>query len=254
MNASRTLQRCTRHTQAPQLYNSSNNPVSSTLNAGRQQPRLQQPHSRSFSATSCTSQNSNPYRKPNPSPNTSANTASTSPSPSKRPPTANKPLNNDFMQSLIRETRAREPTRTQSQGAPSGGGLNDILRIARTSAPPAHPRSPTATHNPTTTVNSVLNSLGDELASPAGRQISLRLRPTLGRTVDGLHGDPTRGFRMLERKCAENNVKGDMRSQEKHIRRGQRRKNVRILRWRKLFLQGFKAELATIHRMRRQGW
>jgi hypothetical protein len=59
---------------------------------------------------------------------------------------------------------------------------------------------------------------------------------------------------MLERKCMENNVKGDMRSQEKHIRRGQRRKNIRILRWRKLFMQGFKAELATIHRMRRQGW
>ncbi|EXJ58051.1 hypothetical protein A1O7_05474 [Cladophialophora yegresii CBS 114405] len=206
--------------------------------------------------TSRNSQHSNPYRSPNN--NVTANTSSTSPS--RRPPTANtanKPLNNDFMQSLIRETRAREPTRTTqsqtTQGAPTGG-LNDILRIARTSAPPAHARNP-ATHNPTTTVNSVLNSLGDELATGSvGRSISLRLRPTLGRTVDGLHGDPTRGFRMLERKCAENNVKGDMRSQEKHVRRGQRRKNVRILRWRKLFLQGFKAELATIHRMRRQGW
>ncbi|KIW66352.1 hypothetical protein PV04_05688 [Phialophora macrospora] len=242
MNTSRTLQRCTRYTHASQLFTSSNHSRTGTLHAA-QQPRQQ--HPRSFSLTSCNLQNGNS--------SSNANLNTTSSTTSKRPPPANKPLNNDFMQSLIRETRAREPTRTQSQASSDNpsSGLNDILRIARNAAPgQPHPR----TYNPTTTVNSVLNSLGDELHSPAGRSISLRLRPTLGRTVDGLHGDPTRGFRQLERKCMENNVKGDMRSQEKHIRRGQRRKNIRILRWRRLFMQGFKAELATIHRMRRQGW
>jgi small subunit ribosomal protein MRP21 len=99
----------------------------------------------------------------------------------------------------------------------------------------------------------VLNSLSDEFASNTPN-IALRLRPTLGRTVDGLFGDPTRGFRQLERKCNENNVRGDMRSQEKHVRRGQRRKNLRILRWRRMFMEGFKSELNRVHRMRKQGW
>lgn len=96
----------------------------------------------------------------------------------------------------------------------------------------------------------------DKLAGEVdhGPSISLRLRPTLGRTVDGLFGDPTRGFRTLDRKCAENRVKADARAQQTHVRRGQRRKLLRSERWRKLFKEGFKAELNTLKRMRKQGW
>jgi small subunit ribosomal protein MRP21 len=171
----------------------------------------------------------------------------------------------NFMQSLIDDIRgdAPSPSTTFRQSSPGQQAARpkastdwaELLSIARRSQNPPSTTQPTSS-NPTKTVNSLLSSLDDELSLPhfATPAISLRLKPTLGRTVDGLLGDPTRGFRILERKCTENNVRGDERAQKKHIRRGQMRKNTRMLRWRKLFLQGFKSELNTLHRMRKQGW
>lgn len=100
--------------------------------------------------------------------------------------------------------------------------------------------------------NYMVDKFADDLHQ--GPSISLRLRPTLGRTVEGLAGEPMRGFRILERKCSENNVKRDFNSQLFHVRRGQRRKNLKSERWRRLFKQGFAAELNRVRRMRKQGW
>ncbi|EXJ81016.1 hypothetical protein A1O3_07304 [Capronia epimyces CBS 606.96] len=100
--------------------------------------------------------------------------------------------------------------------------------------------------------NKMLDDLSQELHETSS--ISLRLRPTLGRTVDGLNGDPSRGFRILERKCAENKIRQDARKQLFHVRSGQARKDIRRVRWRKLFLEGFIAECGRVRRMRKQGW
>jgi len=109
---------------------------------------------------------------------------------------------------------------------------------------------------------SVTNNLYNELidADIQSRRaeldsIALRLKPTLGRSIEiGGLGDLTRAFRMLERKCMDNNVKRDEISQRTHVRRGQRRKNDRMRRWRMLFREGFIAECDRIRRMRKQGW
>jgi hypothetical protein len=100
--------------------------------------------------------------------------------------------------------------------------------------------------------NRMLEELSQELHD--GPSVSLRLRPTLGRTVEGLYGDPGRGFRIMERKCRDNGVRSDSISQQRHVRRGQRRKDLRRSRWRKLFRVGFVAECDRIRRMRKQGW
>ena len=92
-------------------------------------------------------------------------------------------------------------------------------------------------------------------ANRAANRPSLRLKPTLGRTIEvGAGYDVTRAFRMMESLCARNGVRKDMQSQRFHIRRGQLKKNMRILRWRKLFKEGFLKECERVRRMRRQGW
>ncbi len=87
--------------------------------------------------------------------------------------------------------------------------------------------------------------------------ISLRLKPTLGRTLSTdltRNVDLTTAFRRLERRCIENNVKVDERTQRIYVRRGQRIKELRSRRWRALFQQGFLHECARIRRMKKQGW
>lgn len=173
-----------------------------------------------------------------------------------KPANPSKSSTNDFLKDLIRETRATNTP--QQKKATAASDWSELLSIARqniASSPRAGtPRSTTIPPSSLTkTLSEHLSDLeNNELG--VGPAITLRLRPTLGRTVDNLQGEPSRGFRILERKCAQNSVKQDMRSQEKHVRKGQRKKNLRILRWRKMFMEGFKSELKTIRRMRRQGW
>ena len=100
------------------------------------------------------------------------------------------------------------------------------------------------------------------LAGSAYRQsdeprVALRLKPSLGRTqpLDLTRNiDLTAAFRKVERKCADNNVKGDARNQRFYVRRGQRRKDDRRRRWRALFKEGFLHECARIRKMKAQGW
>ena len=92
-------------------------------------------------------------------------------------------------------------------------------------------------------------------ANRAANRPLLRLKPTLGRTIEcGSGFDVTRAFRMMESLCSRNNVKRDMQSQRFHVRRGQLKKNMKMIRWRKLFKEGFLDECERIRRMRRQGW
>lgn len=83
----------------------------------------------------------------------------------------------------------------------------------------------------------------------------LRLSSSIGKTVEvGLTTDVTRAFQKMETICRQNGVRKDLNAQRFHIRRGQLKKNLRILRWEKLFKEGFVAECGRVRRMRRQGW
>ena len=87
--------------------------------------------------------------------------------------------------------------------------------------------------------------------------IRLRLKPTLGRTrpVDFNGGfDLQAAISAVESACKQNSVRMDERNQKFHVRRGQRRKNLRSLRWRRLFKAGFVQEVGRVQRMRKQGW
>ena len=93
------------------------------------------------------------------------------------------------------------------------------------------------------------------MAMNAPIKTPLRLKPSLGRQMEVTRTfDLTRAFRALEGLCARNSVKRDLNTQKFHVRRGQKKKNLRIDRWRKMFMDGFLAECATVRRMRKQGW
>lgn len=90
-------------------------------------------------------------------------------------------------------------------------------------------------------------------------ELTLRLKPTLGRTVDvddGRGMDLTRAFVNLEAKIngRGNSVRKDERNQKYHVRRGQARKIKKRERWRVLFKEGFLGECERVRKMIRQGW
>jgi len=90
-------------------------------------------------------------------------------------------------------------------------------------------------------------------------ELTLRLKPTLGRTVevdDGRGFDLTRAFVNLEAKIngRGNSVRKDERNQKFHTRRGQAIKIKRRERWRVLFKEGFLGECNRVRKMIRQGW
>lgn len=97
-------------------------------------------------------------------------------------------------------------------------------------------------------------SRSDPLTPP---KVNLRLGPSLGRTVmvDQSRGfDATRAIRSMEMMCGRNKVRTHERDQRFHLRRGQKRKDMRSARWRKLFNESFQKTLLRCHRMRQQGW
>ncbi|EXJ90562.1 hypothetical protein A1O1_03665 [Capronia coronata CBS 617.96] len=199
---------------------------------------------RQFSSSSSRRQGSDaPSPSPSPAPSKPAAQAST-PTPPQRP----------SIKDLLRDLRAREEPRSDQSvsermdalmGTKRGGGggranFSDIMGRG------------TAAAGRGIDQNKMLDELSQELHETSS--ISLRLKPSLGRTIDGLNGDPSKGFRLLERKCSDNRIKQDARKQLFHVRRGQARKDIRRVRWRKLFLEGFIAECGRVRRMRKQGW
>lgn len=106
--------------------------------------------------------------------------------------------------------------------------------------------------------NSNQDSLLSEVASNniyRPPKIALRLTPSTGRQVNiGAGIDVARGFKMLEMSCARNKIKADSRNQMYHERGGLKRKRLRRTRWRRNFMEGFRATIDRVQDLRRQGW
>jgi hypothetical protein len=84
---------------------------------------------------------------------------------------------------------------------------------------------------------------------------SLRLKPSLGRTLEVYTGtDVTSALRKLEVTCARNRIRHDFERQRFHVRRGMKKKLMKMQRWRVVFKEGFLAECARVRKMRKQGW
>ena len=89
------------------------------------------------------------------------------------------------------------------------------------------------------------------------KPFNLKLGPTIGRTspVDPSRGvDIARAFRNLDALCARNKVRADFNAQRFHERPGLKRKRLRRVRWRRRFKEGFRAIVAKVHKMKKQGW
>lgn len=84
----------------------------------------------------------------------------------------------------------------------------------------------------------------------------VKLGPSTGRTVSvGASGiDLPRGLRMLEQACARNRIRRDQTQQRFHERPGMKRKRLGRERWRRKFLEGFKATVARVKTLKKQGW
>lgn len=83
----------------------------------------------------------------------------------------------------------------------------------------------------------------------------IKLSPSTGRSMElGTTVDLATGFRLVEMNCARNKVKSDAMRQRFHERGGSKRKRLRSERWRKRFLDGFKATVARVKQLKHQGW
>lgn len=86
-------------------------------------------------------------------------------------------------------------------------------------------------------------------------RVPLKLGPSTGRSVHvGAGIDVGRGFRLLEQSCARNGVRRDANMQRFHERGGLKRKRLRRERWRRKFLEGFKATVGRVKQLKNQGW
>lgn len=63
-----------------------------------------------------------------------------------------------------------------------------------------------------------------------------------------------KAIRMVEQLCAKNSVRKDFTSQRYHERGGLKRKRLRRERWRKNFKASFKATVARVTALKKQGW
>lgn len=90
---------------------------------------------------------------------------------------------------------------------------------------------------------------------PKPQRAHMKLSPVTGRTVALGNGlDLSRGMRLLEQSCLRNRIKSDSMKQRFHERPGLKRKRLRRDRWRKKFKDGFKATVARVVQLKRQGW
>jgi len=130
--------------------------------------------------------------------------------------------------------------------SPSGKSSFDGIDISRM-ADPFSDRPESATD--------LMGAINREVAPPREERIPLRLNPSTGRTINiGGNIDVGRGFRLLEQSCARNRVRSDFTKQRFHERGGLKRKRLRRERWRRRFMEGFKATVARVKHLKTQGW
>lgn len=138
------------------------------------------------------------------------------------------------------------------------GGFN---AVSKTRAP----RTPVNINSPLN-LDGMLSPKSDADIAVAMRKLSaafttqapkaaLRLEPKTGRTVTVGGGiDVGRAFRLLGQSCSRNNVRRDFAMQRFHERGGLKRKRLARERWRRRFLDGFKATVERVKEMKKQGW
>ncbi|TAQ83429.1 hypothetical protein B7494_g8249 [Chlorociboria aeruginascens] len=138
------------------------------------------------------------------------------------------------------------------RGPASSQNRLDVSRMAIPN-PPGFSAPP----SPTNAMHGDRGMLADIVAGmPSTERVPLRLDARLGRTVtvDGRNVDLGRGIRLLEMSCSRNRVRYEFNKQRFHERGGLKRKRLRRERWRKRFMDGFKATVGRVRQLKNQGW
>lgn len=108
------------------------------------------------------------------------------------------------------------------------------------------------------TLSSMMRDLDRDLSPRPGsgkERVPFVLKPLTGRMVDiNRSVDVGRAFKLLEQSCARNKVRADATRQRFYERGGLKRKRLRRERWRKRFMEGFKATVGRVKELRGQGW
>lgn len=130
-----------------------------------------------------------------------------------------------------------------SPSSPSSGGI-DISRM----------QDPVKGNGPESAAD-LMSAINRSVALPKRERIPIRLSPGTGKTVkvDG-NTDVARAFKMVEQTCGRNKVRRDFNYQRFHERRGLEKKRLRAERWRRRFMEGFRATVGRVKKLRRQGW
>ena len=166
------------------------------------------------------------------------------PNPAKRNPT--QPLaesSYDMIDTAFRNTRKHEPVKRYQ-------GLAEKMLY-----PPAQVQDDAG--RPANLSRDAYRALESTKNTVKRAKRTVRSRPTVGRTIEvephrGI--DVGRALRNLDIACSVNRVKQDMFRQRFHERPGLKRKRLKSERWRKMFMQSFKATVMRVREMRRKGW
>lgn len=117
------------------------------------------------------------------------------------------------------------------------------------------PSAPLNSLEPRSEAMDVMKRVFKDIPPPKAQRIPIALKPLSGRMVDVSGSvDVGRGFRLLEQSCARNKVRSDATRQRFHERGGLKRKRLRRERWRKRFMEGFRATVGRVKQLRNQGW
>ena len=148
---------------------------------------------------------------------------------------------------LLNSVNALRSAQSGSSGASLPAfDINLMATPGRTAATEFPPRFKT---------NELMRDINRDIHQPPPARAPMRLTPSTGRTiVIGGNVDIGRGFRLLEQSCGRNKVRSDFNKQRFHERPGLKRKRLKSMRWRKRFMEGFRATVKRVKQMKAQGW
>ena len=166
-------------------------------------------------------------------------------------------------------------TSTGSSGGSWDGEPSDVMMDTafrnslghRTANKPYHeiaqkmqfPTQETASEGETSVSSrNIYRALQENTQRPTERaERTVRSRPAVGRTIEVLPEkgvDVGRALRNLDILCAVNRVRNDSARQRYYERPGLKKKRLKRERWRKTFMQSFRATVMRVREMRRKGW
>ena len=145
------------------------------------------------------------------------------------------------MMYMDRDSRSETAARRSSMDKQQGDEVSQLLHMPR--------------GNVSKQYRSYLPALAGRNLSAATHGPELNLGPRLGRSIpvrgkDGLKD----ALSFLGKRVAQNRVKQDKMQQKFHVRRGKLKKDLKSMRWRRLFKKSFQATVDRCEKLRRQGW